>query len=228
MTLDLKDLKGTKEIKGHKGLRVDLVRKGSKGDKGNQGLQGLRCPKGNKGDKGDQEPKGDKGDAGPQGPKGDKGEPGSGGLSSSAFMMQGSINMNANRITYVPDPLSNNEPVTTRTGTVIDLTDAGFLMQDNIAMGGHTVTGLGTPTNDTDAANKKYVDDKKCKFKDGTTTTDIVDLRHDSTNKRFTFHDDIGFLKAFGVDINYSSLPASLVTLNSLESGGLLGVDSFS
>ena len=28
------------------------------------------------------------------------------------------------------------------------------------------VTNLGTPTNDTDAADKKYVDYKKCKFKD--------------------------------------------------------------
>ena len=33
-------------------------------------------------------------------------------------------------------------------------------MTDNIGMGGHTVTNLGTPTNNTDAATKKYVDDK--------------------------------------------------------------------
>ena len=95
-------------------------------------------------------------------------------------------------------------------------------------MGGHTVTNLGTPTNDTGAATKKYVDDKKCKFKDGTTTTKVVDLRYDSVNNRFTFHNDIGFLKAYGTEINSSSLPASLITLNSLQSGGLLGIKSFS
>ena len=72
------------------------------------------------------------------------------------------------------------------------------------------------------------MDDKKCKFKDGTTTTEVVDLRYDSVNNRFTFHNDIGFLKAHGTEINSSSLPATLVTLNSLQSGGLLGIKSFS
>ena len=38
------------------------------------------------------------------------------------------------------------------------------------------VTGLGTPTNNTDAATKKYVDDKKCKFLNGVTTTNDVDI----------------------------------------------------
>ena len=104
--------------------------------------------------------------------------------------------MNANRITYVPDPLSNNEPVTKQYGDRTYLTDSGFVMNDNIGMNDHMITNLGTPTNDTDAANKKYVDDKKCNFKDGTTTTDVVDLRHDSVNNRFTFHDDIGFFKS--------------------------------
>ena len=46
--------------------------------------------------------------------------------------------MNANRITYVPDPLSSNEPVTKQYGDRNYLTNAGFVMQDNIGMGGHT------------------------------------------------------------------------------------------
>ena len=100
--------------------------------------------------------------------------------------MQGNINMNANRIAYIPDPLSNNEPVTKQYGDRTYLTDSGFVMNDNIGMNDHMITNLGTPTDGTDAANKKYVDDKKCKFKDGTTTTDVVDLRHDSINNRFT------------------------------------------
>ena len=56
------------------------------------------------------------------------------------------------------------------------LTDAGFVMQDSIGMGGPTVINIGTQTNDTDAATKKYVDDKKCKFSDGTTNTSDVDI----------------------------------------------------
>ena len=107
--------------------------------------------------------------------------------------------MNSNKIINLPDPQRGNESATKQYG---DRTYAGFVMSDNIGMGGHTVTNLGTQTNNTDAATKKYVDDKKCKFKDGSTTTDIVDLRYDSVNDRFTFHNDIGFLKAYGVDIN--------------------------
>ena len=195
---------------------------GPKGDKGDTGSQG---PKGDQGSRG---PKGNKGDTGLQGPKGDKGDPGSGGLSDTGFTMQGDINMNANKITGLGAPISNSEPVTKQYGDNRYLTDAGFVMSDNIGMGGHMVTNLGTPTNNTDAATNKYVDDKKCKFKDGTTTTEIGNLRYDSANNRFTFHNDIGFLKAYGTEINSSSLPASLITLNSLQRGGLLGINSFS
>ena len=142
--------------------------------------------------------------------------------------MQGDINMNTNKITGLGNPTTNSEPITKQYGDSAYLTDGGFVMNDNIGMGGHTVTNLGTPTNNTDAVTKKYVDDKKCKFKDGTTTTEVVDLRYDSTNNRFMFHNDIGFLKAYGTEINFSSLPATLVTLNSLQRGGLLGINSFS
>lgn len=37
---------------------------------------------------------------------------------------------------------------------------AGGTMTSALAMGGNKITGLGTPTSDTDAATKKYVDDK--------------------------------------------------------------------
>ena len=50
------------------------------------------------------------------------------------------------------------------------LTDAGFTMKADINMDNHKVTNLGTPTNNADAATKKYVGDKRCKFKDGKTT----------------------------------------------------------
>ena len=39
---------------------------------------------------------------------------------------------------------------------------------------------------------------------------------------------EVGFSKVYGTEITSTSLPASLVTLNSLQSGELLGIDSFS
>ena len=220
--------KGDKDDTGSQGPKGDKGDTGSQGPKGDKGDTGSQGPKGDKGDDGSQGPKGDKGDTGSQGPKGNKGDPGSGGLSDTGFTMQGNINMNTNKITGLGDPTSNSEPVTKQYGDSVYLTDGGFVMNDNIGMNGHTVTSLGTPTNNTDAATKKYVDDKKCKFKDGTTTTDIVDLSYDSANNRFTFHNDIGFLKAYGTEINSLSLPATLVTLNSLQRGGVIGINSFS
>ena len=50
-------------------------------------------------------------------------------------------------------------------------------MNDNIGMNNHMVTNLGTSTNNTDAATKKYVVDKRCTFKDGTTSISMIDLR---------------------------------------------------
>ena len=38
---------------------------------------------------------------------------------------------------------------------------SGGTMTSALAMGGNKITGLGTPTSDTDAATKKYVDDKR-------------------------------------------------------------------
>ena len=154
-------------------------------------------------------------------------------FNSSGVTMTGEINMGNNKITNLKTTTNNTDGATKKyvddnTVTNPNFNSSGVTMSGNIDMGGHTVTNLGTPTNNSDAATKKYVDDKKCKFKDGTTTTEVVDLRYDSVNNRFTFHNDIGFLKAYGTEINSSSLPASLVTLNSLQSGGLLGIKSFS
>ena len=119
--------------------------------------------------------------------------------------------MNTNRITYVPDPLTNNEPVTKQYGDRTHLTDSGFVM------------GLGTPTNDTDVANKKYVEDKKCKFKDGTTTTSDIDLRSDGFHNDVTFH-----AGATCQDINSSSSSNAIINKNSLETGHLITLQSLS
>ena len=197
---------------------------------------------GPKGDKGDQGPKGDKGDQGSQGPRGLKGnkgdkvnkdDPGSGGLSSSEFTMHGGINMNANRITYVPDPLTNNEPVTKQYADKVytkgGLTDAGFVMQDNIGMNGHKVTGLGIPTNDTDAATKKYVNDERCTFKDGTTSISMVDLRDTGLGGTVELYNNNTFDGcAYCQDLGPSSVGKSIVNKNTLQTGQSITQNSLS
>ena len=218
--------KGDTGSQGPKGDKGDDGSQGPKGDKGDAGSQG---PKGDKGDTGSQGPKGDKGDTGSQGPKGDKGDTGpkgdsgSGGLSDTGFTMQGDINMNSNKIINLPDPQRDTEPVTKQYGVRTYLINAGFTMNDNIGMNGHTVTNLGTPTNNTDAATKKYVDDKKCKFSDGTTNTSDVDIKVYGFNRAVKF--DSG---AHSIAIDSSSAPTALVNKDSLETGGLLGINSFS
>ena len=212
--------KGDTGSQGPKGDKGDTGSQGPKGDKGDTGLQG---PKGDKGDDGSQRPKGDKGNTGSQGPKGDKGDPGSGGLSNTGFTMQGTINMNSNKIINFPDSQRNNEPVTKQYGDRNYLTDGGFVMSDNIGMGGHTVTNLGTLTNNSDAATKKYVDDKKCKFHNGTTNTSDVDISAYGFNHAAKF--DFG---AHSIGIDSSAPPSALVNLNSLETAGLIVPESLS
>ena len=95
-----------------------------------------------------------KGDTGSQGPKGDKGDTGNQG------------------------PKGDKSDAGSG-----GLTDAGLTMKADINMDNHKITNLGTPSTNTDDATKKYVDDKKCKFKDGTTTTSDVDLRANAKSK---------------------------------------------
>ena len=96
-------------------------------------------------------------------------------------------------------------------------------MSDNIGMDGHTVTNLGTPTNNTDAATKKYVDDKKCKFSDGTTNTSDVDISVYGFNHAVKFNSG-----AHSISIDASAPPSALVNKDSLETAGLVGIGSFS
>ena len=132
--------------------------------------------------------------------------------------------MNSNKIINLPHPQRGNEPTTKQYGDRTYLTDAGFVMSDNIGMGGHTVTNLGTPTtNNTDAATKKYIDDKKCKFSNGTTNTSDVDISVYGFNNAVKF--DSG---AHSISIDALAPPSALVNKDSLETAGLVGIGSFS
>ena len=100
-------------------------------------------------------------------------------------------------------------------------------MSGNIDMSTNKVTNLGTPTYNADAATKKYVGDKECNFKDGTTTTSDVDLRTSASGSQF--YDDVTFkAKAKCKDLNVLSSSDEIVNKNSLETGRLVGIQSLS
>ena len=122
--------KGDPGVKGDKGDKGDPGVQGAKGDKGDQGVQGA------KGDKGDPGVKGDNGDKGEQGAKGDKGDQGVQGAKSD----------------------KGDQGVQGVKGDKGDKGDPGTISGD-IDMRGYRLTGLPSPTQDTDAATKKWVKD---------------------------------------------------------------------
>ena len=74
--------------------------------------------------------------------------------------MIGSLNMNNNRILNLPAPSGGNQP------TPLAFTDLKYVARDgtstmtnNLNMDNKKIINLRPPTSDTDAANKKYVDD---------------------------------------------------------------------
>ena len=79
-------------------------------------------------------------------------------------------------------------------------------------MNNYKITGLGTPTNNTDATNKKFVDDKKCTFKDGTTSISTVDLRDMGLDGSLELYNNITFDGgAFCRDLTSSSTGKAIV-----------------
>ena len=84
-----------------------------------------------------------------------------------SVQMQGNLKMNNNRITNLPNPLHDDEPVTkkflTSTNGIfynefLDL-DGNSKMRGNIQMNDNRISGLtNPPSSDDEATNKKYVD----------------------------------------------------------------------
>ena len=212
--------RGSKDDKGDQGPKRDKGDQGPQGQVGMSGPRGLQGPQGLTGPRGR---KGDKGDQGPQGSKGDKSDRGTGGLTDEGFTMKADINMSGNEIVGLrATPSAGSASVSknytksryVRTNSDIDMND-------------HKVTNLEAPTTNTDAATKKYVDDKECKFKDGTTTTLDVDLR--TTASGSEFYDDVTFkANAKCKDLNVLSTSDDIVNKNSLETGRLVGIESLS
>ena len=197
---------GTFAGRGDKGDKGDKGDRGVKGVKGDPGPPGPIGPKGTKGPKGDSGgpqgppgPRGPQGDTGARGPQGPKGDPS--GLSDTGFTMQGDIDMHGNKIIGLGTPTTRSEPVTKHYGDSTYLTNGGFVMRDAIGMGGHKIN-LGTPTNNTDGVNKKYVDDKKYKL-DKTIKKQIVMV--DKIFEKITYEDSNGNVKGVFETFQFSS-----------------------
>ena len=241
--------KGDQGDKGPQGSKGDQGDQGPKGDQGDQGPQGPQGPKGvignrgPKGDQGDQGPKGDQGDQGPkgqtgptgtrgiQGPKGDTGQRGPQGPAGTfGGTVATDVNMAGHKLYGLPTPTEDSEAATKKWvtddfPTKNDILD-GFTMLGPLDMGGHKIYDVRTPTNDKDAANKKYVDDQSDgTFKDGSTTTNQLDIRRVLSSigifEDVTFHSG-----AYSQDVTSTSPSNAVVNKNSLQNGGLIGLDS--
>ena len=127
--------------------------KGDKGDPGSSGPRGPQGPPGPQGPKGDIGNRGPKGDQGDQGSKGDQGDRGPVGQTrpSGTRGIQGPKGDTGQR--------GSQGPARTFGGTV----------STDVNMTGHKLYGLPTPTQDSDAATKKWVTD------DFPTKSDILD-----------------------------------------------------
>ena len=137
--------------------------------------------------------------------------------------------MNSNKIINLSNPQRDNEPVTKQYGNRTYLADSGFVMNDNIGINTHMITNLGTPTNNTDATTKKYVHDKRCVFKDGTTSISMVSLRDTGLNGSVELYNNITFdAGAYCQNINSSSPSKAIVNKNTLETEQLITMQSLS
>ena len=96
-------------------------------------------------------------------------------------------------------------------------------------MNNHMVTNLGTPTNNAVAANKKYMDNKMCTFKDGTTSISMVDLRDMGLGGTVELYNNVTFDGgAYCPDLGLSSIGKSIVNKNMLQTGQLITQQSLS
>ena len=108
--------------------------------------------------------------------------------------MQGNLQMNNNRITNLPNPQLDDEPVTRKFLTIthsllcnefLDL-DGNSKMRGNIQMNDNRISGLTSPpSSDDEATNKKYADDNisKSNIKPSHTPKNVFQYLMDNLNE---------------------------------------------
>ena len=105
------------------------------------------------------------------------------------------------------------------------LSKAGGVVSGEIDMSNQKIIEVGWPTGNKNAATKKYVDDNSAVFKDGSTTTNQLDLRRVLGSigifEDVTFHSG-----AYSQDVTATSPSSAVVNIDSLQNGGLVGLNS--
>ena len=158
--------KGDVGPQGPKGNQGDVGPQGPKGDHGLTGSQGLRGDPGPQGPNGLEDPKVDKGDQGGRGPKGPKGDDGPKGAKGGKGNKGDKGNTGAPGGKGVKGDKGDQGPKGDKgdSGPKGNKGDPGTIpspiVGKDLSMNGHKITKMGTPTLDSDAATKKYVDDK--------------------------------------------------------------------
>ena len=159
---------GPKGDTGDRGPVGETGQKGPKGDQGEIGPVGPEGPQGPKGDKGDTGPdgqKGDKGEIGPQGPAGPRGDTGADGKSAYQYAQDGGYT--GTEAEFCQKLADEYRPATwtPSASDVGALPTSGGDMTGAINMNGQPISGLNDPTEDSQAANKRYVDAAKADAK---------------------------------------------------------------
>ena len=142
---------GPQGEKGEQGEQGPAGPAGPAGPQGPQGEQGLVGPQGEQGEKGEKGEKGEQGERGEKGEKGEQGPQGEQGIQGP----QGEPGVYTKVNGIAPDETGN----VTLTATDVDaLPSSGGNMTGVINMNGHSISGLNDPTEESQAANKGYVD----------------------------------------------------------------------
>ena len=203
-TLEIVDQRETKVIKDQKATRETKDRR----DKQDQLVQ--------------EESKDQRGDAGQRGPQGP--------ARTFCGTVATDVNMAGHKLYGLPSPTQDSEVATKKWVTDDFPTKSevlnGFTFLGPLNMGSHKIYEVRTPTNNKDAANKKYVDDQSAStFKDGSTTTDQLDIRRVLSSigifEDVTFHSG-----AYSQDLDSASPSSAVVNKGSLQNGGMVGLDS--
>jgi len=74
--------------------------------------------------------------------------------------MQGDIGMAGNRISHLDEPVQSNDAVRLSYANEFYLRrDGSNWMQNDLSVGGHSVTGMANPKKDQHGVNKRILDD---------------------------------------------------------------------
>ncbi|CAH3023414.1 unnamed protein product [Porites evermanni] len=138
-----------------------------------------------------------------------------------SYPMKGNLNMDNNRILNLPAPTGSNQP------TPLAFTDMKYLhvagtnkMTNNLNMDNKKIINLRTPTSSTDAATKKYVDDKTSSGGSSGSSLDLSNYLKKDGTVTMTGNLNLGNKKIVGLATPTSNTDAATKKYVDDNSGG--------